>query len=514
MGFSLSSVLDPVMSAFGAEKGSSWSEDVSWLTDEQKEGLKGSISGLENLKYKGPGGYTSGMSADDLEGFKGSSADSLRKLQGEDRLSISGVEQLRNMMAGSAAQVMPDVQALRGLGDKAWAGYDAQLAETTRGAREKMQQADIASRRGQGARGGTALQRLGSQNVMEYGRTVGGAAARAVEQSAIQRQQLALQARMGAGQLMGGLQQRQISGYGTMGQLDLGGLGLVGQDLASRRGLASQEKMFGAQHGLDVAQFSEQQAQAKNLWAQKNAQMQNQFGLDRLSQLGDISTRRTQERVEHVKEGSAGMLPGLVGAGLAAFGGPAGMAAAGAVTGAMSSGYGPSRSGGVGGGMDPMMQFAMMQGLRGGAGPTNASYDPNFGGPPGINTAPNAAGSSWWDNTTSAVGNWWDNLGSGNTGGNIDPKYTGMPGPRYGPTLGQTPTGIGEFGSGTRLPQNPNAANQEMMGRGGSYNDWNRRWARLQNQRNTTEWNPTAWDPFGDARNPDGTPVKHLFSWW
>ena len=491
------------MKAFGAEKGSSWSEDVSWLTDEQKEGLKGSISGLENLKYKGPGSYTSGMSADDLEGFKGSSADSLRKLQGEERLSISGVEQLRNMMAGSAAQVMPDVEALRGLGDKAWAGYDAQLAETTRGAREKLQQADISSRRGQGATGGTALTRAIGQNIGDYGRTVGSAAARAVEQSAIQRQQLAMQARMGAGQLMGGLQQRQISGYGTMGQLDLGGLGLVGQDLASRRGLASQEKMFGARHGLDVAKFSEEQAQAKNLWSQRNSEFQNQFGLDRLSQLGDISTRRTQERVEHVKEGSAGMLPGLVGAGLAAFGGPAGMAAAGAVTGAMSSGYGGGGRQGGGGGMDPMMMMAMSQGLRGGGGTGTAS---GVGGESGWGTMAAANEPSWWDNTTSAVGDWWDNLGSGSGTSNVSPAVRNINTPTRGfgaPGMPRTGRANPSMGTGIR--------GDRQMGIGQNNNYWGSKWNRLKNQYNTTTWNPTAWDPFQPER---GSTQTHLMSWW
>ena len=514
-------ILDQAMKLFGAKEGSSWSEDVSFLNADQRLGLSESLSGLKDLKYKGPGSYESGQAADELEGFRDSSVSSLRKLQDEGRLSVAGIEKLRNMMATASGQVAPDVSAIRDIGDKAWAGYDAQLAETTRGAREKMQQADIASRRGQGARGGTALQRLGSQNVMEYGRTVGGAAARAVEQSAIQRQQLALQARMGAGQLGLGVAGLGLQGLQAAGQLELGELGLTAQDLAQRRGLASQEKMFGAGHALNVAKFSEEQAQAKNLWAQRNSEFENTFGLDRLSRLGDLSSRRTQERIEHVKKGSAGMLPGLVGAAMTIWGGPAGAAAAPMVAGAMSAKY----TGGSGarrqqaGPMEAMMMAKGLSSMSDGTGTGTqpdlndmAIYDQgNLNQPtadPSYAWYQDDPNSGWFD--TGSYKDWFGGGGGGSipdafsTSANINTPTRGFGAPGIPRTGRVNPASYQEYSGDPRVNMAP-AQNDDY---------WGGKWNRLKNQYNTTTWNPTAWDPDGTARNPDGSPVQHLFSWW
>ena len=96
--------------------------------------------------------------------------------------------------------------------------------------------------------------------------------------------------------------------------------------------------------------------------------------------------------------------------------------------------------GSMGGGMNPMMMASIMAGLGGGAGPTNVAG----GGSPYNNVGgavpANATEPGMWDKFSNWAGNTWDSMTAPRpTGGNIDPKYTGMPGPRFGPTLGQTP---------------------------------------------------------------------------
>ena len=338
-------ILKQFMSALGATKGSSSWEKKSLQTDEQKDWFTEAGEGYRDLKYQGPGEYKSGKKADDLEGFKRSSFDSLKTLGDDARLSLEGLNKLRTYGATAATQVNPDIQALRGLGDKAWSGFDHQLAETTRGAREKLQQQDIAARRGGPAGapvGGTALARLGRENVMEYGKTVGSAAARAVEQSAFQKQQLAMQARMQAGQL--GIQGLQLGlgGLQTAQQGEISQMGILQGDLAQRRQLAEQSKQFGAGHELDIARYGEQQAQSQNLFNQTRAAGQNQFALSRLQGLGNLATARTFENIKNVKKGSAGLGGALLGAagtiGGAYLGGLAGNPALGAQLGGSLAG--------------------------------------------------------------------------------------------------------------------------------------------------------------------------------
>ena len=122
------------MKMLGAKEGSSSTKRYDWQTSEQKDLFGDVLSGYKDLEYKGPGEFTEGKKADDLEGFKSMSFDQLRKLKDEGQLSLAGLEKLRNYRTTAATQVNPDIEALRGLGDKAWSGYDAHLSEVTRGA--------------------------------------------------------------------------------------------------------------------------------------------------------------------------------------------------------------------------------------------------------------------------------------------------------------------------------------------------------------------------------------------
>ena len=311
-------IVSGVMGALGAKKGSSSWEKKSFLTPEQEKLHKETLKGYSDLEYEGPGEYKSGQKADDLEGFKAKGTDELRSLQDEGNLSISGLDKLRSLRADAATRVNPDIEAIRKTGKNAWQGYDAHLEETTRGAREKLQQADIAARRG--GMGGTALARLGSRNVLDYGRTVGGAAARAVEQSAMQRQQLALRAQGMA--MQGGMQLEQLGleGMRTAGGLEAQQNQMALQDLMQRRNISAGERQFGATHGLNVAQFSEQQAQNQNLWSQQNAQNKNRFALDRLAGMQAASTTHTFKNIKNVKKGSSGLGGALITAGGTALG--------------------------------------------------------------------------------------------------------------------------------------------------------------------------------------------------
>ncbi len=332
------------MKALGATEGSTTTERVNQQTGEQQELWQNTLDGYKDLEYKSGGEYNSGKSEDELEGFKNTSFDQLRKLKDEGRLSLDGLNKLRNYGATAATQVRPDVEALRKSSDNAWSGYGNQLAETTREARVKLQEADVASRRGAGSYGGTALSRLGAVNVENYGRTVGGATARAVEQSAIQRQQLQMQGRMQAGQLSLGASQQGLQGLQGAGQLELGQLGLTAQDLASRRNQDFGERQFSANNEMDRARYGEQQAQSRNLYNQNEANNANQFQLNRLRDQTAAANVRTFEDVRTVKKGSAGLGGAVLTAGgayLGAMAGPGGAKAGMALGGALANEWSP-----------------------------------------------------------------------------------------------------------------------------------------------------------------------------
>lgn len=306
-------IINNLMKAFGAKEGSSRTETRSKLTEEQKGGLRSSISGLGS--DIGPGDYTGpGRSVDDLDAYRATDVRSLGKLQDERRLSIQGVEQLRNQQAQSAMQVRPDIAALRNVASEATMPYQARLNQTVREATKALGQAEIADVRGRAGTGalyGSARELAKTHMGQDYARTVGEAAARAVEDSNLQRMQLGMQGAQAAGQLGMTMQQQRAQAAGQMGQLEVQGLGLTQQDLAARRGIAEQSKQYGASMGLDMTRQSLAESQQQNLYNMQTAQMR----LDRLRSLGDISTRQTQENIVHKKPGSAGLLPGLISAG-------------------------------------------------------------------------------------------------------------------------------------------------------------------------------------------------------
>jgi len=377
-------IIKQFMKALGAKEGSTSTKRYEWQTEDQKDLWKDTLDDYKNLDYKGPGSYNEGTKADELEGFKATSFEQLKKLKDEGRLSLEGLNKLRNYGATAATQVNPDIEALRGLGDKAWSGFDNQLAETTRAAREKLQAADVASRRGQGATGGTALTRAVGQNIGDYARTVGGATARAVEQSAMQRQQLAMQARMQAGQLGLGATQQGLQGLNIAQSGELGQLSLDAQDLAQRRGIHSQERQYQGQNELQRARYSQEQAQARNLWNQTNASNQNQWNLSRLRDQTTAANTRTFEDVVTKTKGSAGLGGAVLTAGGAYLGAMAGNPALGAQIGsslASSSGdwgadpYSGAIQSGVG------MYSAYNQGA-GNTGGTGGTYNPTTIGAP------------------------------------------------------------------------------------------------------------------------------------
>jgi len=371
------------MTMLGATKGSSSTQRVNQQTEGQQELWQSTLDDYKNLEYKSGGEYNSGKGEDELEGFKNTSFDQLRKLKDEGRLSLDGLNKLRNYGATAATQVRPDVEALRNSSDNAWSGYDNQLAETTREARVKLNEADVASRRGAGSTGGTALARLGKVNVENYGRTVGGATARAVEQSAIQRQQLQMQGRMQAGQLSLGASQQGLQGLQGAGQLELGQLGLTAQDLASRRNQDFGERQFSANNEMDRARYGEQQAQSKNLYYQNEANNANQFQLNRLRDQTAAANVRTFEDVKTIKKGNAGLGGALLTAGGAIaggyLGGPAGASAGASFGGSLSSQW----SGGAPDNYSGMVNAGVTaynsgEGKWGGSGynqtPTNSAY--------------------------------------------------------------------------------------------------------------------------------------------
>ena len=272
----------------------------------------------------------------------------------------------------------PDIEALRGLGDESNISFDRRLAETTRKAREKLQQSDIASRRGEGGTGGTALTRAVGQNIGNYARTVGDAHARAVEEADYRNRQLAMQSRMQAGQLGLASTQQGLQGLSLAQSGELGQLQMTAQDLAQRRGIHSQERQYMAQDALGRARYSHEQAQARNLWNQTNASNQNQWNLQALAGKAAAANTRTFEDVVTKKKGSAGLGGAFLTAGGAYLGAMAGNPVLGAQIGsslASSSGdWGDdSMSGAIQSGAG--MYSAYNQGA-GNTGGTGGTYNP------------------------------------------------------------------------------------------------------------------------------------------
>ena len=429
----ITSAVGSLSKAFGATEGSSSWEQKSWLTPEQKKLHKKTLEGYSNLEYEGPGKYQSGQRAEDLEGYKATSSQGLEQLQKEDKLSISGLDKLRSMRADAATRVNPELKGMREVADDAWSSGEHHMDEVRRGATEQLQQADIRARRGAAGSGlgGTALQRLGSRNVMDYGRTVGSAAARVAEQTAMQRQQLKLQALGAAGQLGMQTERLGLEGLQSAGSLQAQQNQMALQDLSQRRGISAGERQFGATHGLNVAQFSEQQAQAQNLWAQTNAQNQNQFALNRLRDQNTAATTQTFKNIKNVKKGSAGLGGALIGAagtiGGAMIGGPMGAQIGGSLANAAvgSMGYGDG-GGGMGGMGQAINMGAQMYAGSQFGGPAQGTGTTTPGGAVGTNVGYNATVPPRAFNTTSmgygtgAYGEFGDPTGSTGFSG-IDP---------------------------------------------------------------------------------------------
>ena len=381
-------IIDNLMKAFGAKEGSSRTERRSKLTGSQETGLNTAITGLSDAtSYTGPGAYSGpSRSVDDLEGYRATDARQLGKLQSEQRLSIQGVEQLRNQQAQAAMQVRPDIAALRGVANQASMPYDARLRETTRQATEALGRAeigDVRSRAGTGTLYGSARELAKRTMGEDYARTVGEAAARAVEESNLQRMQLGMQGAQAAGQLGLSMQEQRARAAQQMGQLEVQGLGLTQQDLASRRDLAERSKQFGAGMGLDMARQSLAESGQLNQYNLQSAEAANRYRLDRLKGLGSISTANTMENIVHKKPGSAGLLPGLISAGGmiagASMGNPMlGAQIGGAVAGGLAQGY-------TGDGSYQGQGIAQM-------GAMMMSQQPNYG-----DSGSRPQGPGWWD---------------------------------------------------------------------------------------------------------------------
>ena len=407
-------ILKQFMKALGAKEGSTSTKRYEWQTADQKDLWKDTLDDYKNLEYKGPGDYSEGKKADELAGFKATSFEQLKKLKDEGRLSLEGLNKLRNYGATAATQVNPDIEALRGLGDESNISFDRRLAETTRKAREKLQQSDIASRRGEGGTGGTALTRAVGQNIGDYGRTVGDAHARAVEEADYRNRQLAMQSRMQAGQLGLGATQQGLQGLSLAQSGELGQLQMTAQDLAQRRSIHSGERQYMAQNELQRARYSHDQAQARNLWNQTNASNQNQWNLSRLRDQTTAATTRTFEDVVTKKKGSAGLGGAVLTAGGAIIGGIYG-GPAGASMGAQLGGSLAASSGDWG---DDSMSGAIQQGAGMYSAYNQGGFNKTGGNniPPsmrGMGDRPMASGDySWWQDDPNS--GWWDEMGRSN----------------------------------------------------------------------------------------------------
>ena len=382
------------MTALGAKEGSSSTKRYEWQTEDQKDLWKDTLSDYKGLEYQGPGKFNEGTKADELEGFKATSFDQLRRLKDENRLSLDGLNKLRSYGATAATQVNPDIEALRNISDQSNISFDNRLAETTRKAREKLQASDISSRRGAGT-GGTALTRGIAAGIGEYGRTVGDAHARAVEEADYRNRQLAMQGRMQAGQLGLSSTQQGLQGLNIAQSGELGQLSLDAQDLSQRRGIHSQERQYMAQNELQRARYSHEQAQARNLWQQSNARNRNQWDLSRLRDQTAAANTRTFEDVVTKTEGSAGLGGALITAagtiGGAYAGGMVGNPHLGASVGGSLAGSLVSSSGDYGGSGGGSHQYGGVNNLvnagvnayatSGGYNPTVPSRSYGYGSP-------------------------------------------------------------------------------------------------------------------------------------
>ena len=116
------------MTALGAKEGSSSTKRYEWQTEDQKDLWKDTLSDYKGLEYQGPGKFNEGTKADELEGFKATSFDQLRRLKDENRLSLDGLNKLRSYGATAATQVNPDIKALRNISDQSNISFDNRLA--------------------------------------------------------------------------------------------------------------------------------------------------------------------------------------------------------------------------------------------------------------------------------------------------------------------------------------------------------------------------------------------------
>ena len=420
-------VLKPVMKALGAKEGSSSWDKKSFLTEEQQELHKDTMQGYKDLQYQGPGEYKSGQSADDLEGFKAKGTEELRSLQDEGNLSLSGLDKLRNMRADAATRVNPDIKGMRDVAKNAWSSRDAHMRNVYAKATEELQKADIETRR-RGMTGGTALSRLSGRNVSKFAETTTNAAAMAAERTAMERQALQLRAFQGANQAQMGLENLNLQARSAAGNLQLGQNQLAFEDLKSRRNLAGAERQFEARHGLDVARFSEEQAQNQNLWATTDADRRNRFALDRLRGMHDTSTIQTFKNVKNVKKGTSGIGGALITGGAAVlgamYGGPGGAQVGAALGQGIVGGMGYDDGGGAMGQAIASGAQAY-QGWQGGASPPPPGFNTATGtttgvtAPPGYNAVvpPRAKPVSDWGYGTGSWGEFGDPTGGYNYSG-------------------------------------------------------------------------------------------------
>jgi len=292
--------------AGGSEGGQNVSQH-SLISGTQEQAQKDALLGLQNLTQTTPGPRNQNApDANTLNQLRG--AQNVSSLQNEGRLSLSGLDALRNQQASAAFSAAPERAGLQRLGQGQAAPYQERLQGRLRDAQERLQGADIANLR-QMQMGGTthssareaALRQMGTG----YAREVGSAVSKSYEETEMQRQQLQLAALQASGQLGLGQGAQGMQSAQAMGQLELGGLGLTSQDLGRRQGLqqSSAQMLMGAQ-GANV--------QAQNLWNMQQSQQSNAFNMQRLQALAALGTAQTQENVVFNQQPSAGIWPAVV----------------------------------------------------------------------------------------------------------------------------------------------------------------------------------------------------------
>ena len=316
----IKSVVDPLMKGFGATEGSSRTESRSKLTEKQQSGLDYALDAYQDEgSYTSPGTYQGpSKSVDNLEGYRATDIQSLRRMQDEDKLSIAGIETLRNQRAQSASQVRPEISALRNLAQEASTPYEARLRQTVQDATQALGRAeigDVRNRAGTGSLYGSARELAKTHMGENYARTVGEAAARAVEQSNLERMQIATGAYGTSGNIGLGAQNQRLLAARGMGDLEMGGMNLSYSDLRDRRNIADASSKFAANYGLAESAQSLLESNALNKWNMDSANMENTYRLNRLRGLTSAASVPTMENIVHKKPGSAGLLPGLISAG-------------------------------------------------------------------------------------------------------------------------------------------------------------------------------------------------------